>query len=244
MNLTSTQAGAYFDTIRPLVAPFTSCDVFVLTPFPSLWVARERLSESNVAWGAQDVHPEDEGAHTGDVSASMLTDLGCTYVEVGHSERRRDHGETDDLVAAKVEQVLRHSMTPIMCVGEPTRGARNAALLHVIEQVRRGLGRVRRDDRRRVVIAYEPRWAIGVGAVSADPEHVALMHLGIHDFLRSSDGGNVDARVIYGGSVDESIAGALLTSDGVDGLFVGRAALDPARLAAIARTADELARPT
>jgi len=242
MNLTSRGAGAYFEALRPQVAAFTSCDLFVLPPFTSLWAARERLRGSNVVWGAQDVHPDDEGAHTGDVSASMLADLGCTYVEVGHSERRRDHGETDDIVAAKVEQVLRHSMTPIMCVGEPRQVPLDAACRHVSDQVRTGLERVRPDDRRRVVIAYEPVWAIGVGAAAADPEHVSRMHVAIHEFLRSAEGGGVDTRVIYGGSVDESTAAALLAAHGVDGLFVGRAALDPARFAAIVAKAEERAR--
>ena len=127
MNLTSIEAGPYFDTLRPLVASLTSCDLFVLPPFTSIWVARERLNGSNVAWGAQDVHAEDGGAHTGDVSAPMLADLGCTYVEVGHSERRRDHGETDETVALKVTQILRHRMTPIVCVGESEKGAAESA---------------------------------------------------------------------------------------------------------------------
>src|SRR5260221_12132459 len=136
MNLTSSESAAYFDTLRPLVASLIACDMFVLPPFTSIWVARERLTGSNVAWGGQDVHAEDAGAHTGDVSAPMLADLGCTFVEVGHSERRRDHGETDDLVALKVRQVLPHRMTPILCVGEPAPGMPQAALEYVMRQAR------------------------------------------------------------------------------------------------------------
>src|SRR5258708_39909824 len=98
MSLTSTAAGTYFDVLRPMVEPLTTCDLFVLPPFTSIWVARDRLRGSNVSWGAQDVHCEEGGAHTGDVSASMLADLGCTFVEAGHSERRRDHGESDEVV--------------------------------------------------------------------------------------------------------------------------------------------------
>src|SRR3979411_3256421 len=116
MNLTSSAAATDFDALPPTVAALTSCEVFVLPPFTAIWVARDRLRGSNVSWGAQDVHADDGGAHTGDVSAPMLADLGCTFVEVGHSERRRDHGETDDMVGLKVRQVLRHHMTPIMCV--------------------------------------------------------------------------------------------------------------------------------
>jgi triosephosphate isomerase (TIM) len=226
MNFNSSEAAAYFDALRPLVAPMASCELFVLPPFTSIWVARDRLRDSNVAWGAQDVHAEDAGAHTGDVSAPMLADLGCTFVEVGHSERRRDHGESDELVAHKTRQVLRHHMTPIMCVGEPRPGSSEAALDHAVQQARTGLSLVREQDRNRVVIAYEPVWAIGEGAAAADPAHIGAVHRGLHE---------LGARVIYGGSVDPLTAGPILSQDGVDGLFVGRAALDPRQFAAIAK---------
>lgn len=241
MNLTSSEAARYFDVLRPLAAPLTCCELFVLPPFTSIWVARERLHGSNVAWGAQDVNAEDAGAHTADISAPMLADLGCTFVEVGHSERRRDHGETDESVAAKVHQILRHGMTPIVCVGERMNGGPDAALKHVVGQVRTVLEPVAASDRSRVVIAYEPVWAIGAGAAAADPGHVSAVHSGLHEFLRSEPGGSVDMRVIYGGSVDLAAAGPILERAGVDGLFVGRAALDPLYFAAIARRAHELA---
>jgi triosephosphate isomerase len=228
MNLTSSEAAAYFDALRPMVAHLTSCELFVLPAFTSIWVARERLAGSNVSWGAQDAHAEDSGAHTGDVSAPMLADLGCSYVEVGHSERRRDHGETDDVVARKVRQVLRHDMTPIMCVGELEPTSHDLALDDVFRQARAGLGLVPKSDRHRVVMAYEPVWAIGEGAVPADPEHIGAMHRELHE---------LGARVIYGGSVDPFSVGPILAQDGVDGLFVGRAALDPKRFAAIAALA-------
>lgn len=241
MNLTSSEAAHYFDVLLPLATSLTACELFVLPSFTTMWVARQRLQGSNVAWGAQDVHAEDAGAHTGDISAPMLADLGCTFVEVGHSERRRDHGETDESVAGKVHQILRHDMTPIVCVGERTKVALDAALQHVMTQVRTVLGPVAAADRSRVVIAYEPVWAIGTGATAADPGHVGAVHSGLHDFLRSATGGRVDTRVIYGGSVDLETAGPILEQGGVDGLFVGRAALDPVHFAAIARTAQELA---
>ena len=225
MNLTSSEAATYFDALRRRVATLLSCELFVLPPFTSIWVARERLRGSNVAWGAQDVHPEEAGAHTGDVSAPMLGDLDCTFVEVGHSERRRDHGETDDLVALKVRQVLRHGMTPIMCVGEAAPGRPEAALEHVMRQAQIGMSLVADEERSRVVIAYEPVWAIGEGAAAASPAHIGAVHRALH---------TLGTRVIYGGSVDALTAGSILGQDGVDGLFVGRAALDPARFAAIA----------
>ncbi|MGZ8771286.1 MAG: triose-phosphate isomerase [Aeromicrobium sp.] len=235
MNLTSIQAAQYFQALRPLVQDVTDCQLFVLPPFTSIWVAREELAGSNVAWGAQDVHPAEAGAHTGDVSAAMLADLGCTYVEVGHSERRRDHSETDALIGAKVRAILAHGMVPILCVGESQEGPVEATRDFVAAQLRGALNDIDDADRGRVIVAYEPVWAIGVGARPAAPNHVASMHAAIHDWRRLPESGSVDGPVIYGGSVDPATAGPLLSADGVDGLFVGRAALDPVQFTAIAR---------
>ncbi len=231
MNLTSSEAAAYFDALRPAVADVEDRTLFVIPPFTALWVARERLAGSNIAWGAQDVHPEDSGAHTGDVSAPMLADLGCTYVEVGHHERRRDHGETDELVAAKVAAVQRWHMTPIVCVGEQRRLRAPA----VVETLEAQLGAVRGADPRRLVIAYEPSWAIGVGAESAPATWITEVHAAIRAILVRSMADGDSVPIIYGGSVNLDAAGALLGTEGVDGLFVGRMALDAAVFAAIAR---------
>ena len=239
MNLTSSETERYLDRLLPLVEPLASIDLFVLPPFTSIWVARERLRRSKVAWGAQDVHAKDSGAHTGDVSAPMLSDLGCTYVEIGHSERRHDHGETDETVALKVAQVLRHRMIPIVCVGEPAQGNTEPAVEFVRDQLRTVLKVVAASERSRVVIAYEPRWAIGLGAAAANPGHIAAVHQGVHEFIVSKPGGGIDARVIYGGSVDAMTAIPILEQEGVDGLFIGRAALDPDDFAAIAAEAQK-----
>jgi triosephosphate isomerase len=244
MNLTSSEAVHYFRTLRPLVRDIVDRDLFVLPPFTSIWVARDELADSNIAWGAQDVHPDDAGAHTGDISATMLVDLGCTYVELGHSERRRDHGESDALIGAKVRQVLRHGMVPVLCVGERDEGSADVALGVVIEQLRAALAGIAGNDQAGVIVAYEPVWAIGVGARPANPDYVAAVHAGIHRWRRSADAGNGDGRVIYGGSVDPPTAAPLLAREGVDGLFVGRAALDPRHFAAIARAGQAQAHAT
>jgi len=232
MNLTATDARRYFDALRPLLAGVGGVDIFVLPPFTALHVAQQQLRGSNVAWGAQDVHPLDAGAYTGDISMPMLVDLGCSYVEVGHVERRRGHGETDELIGAKVAQVLRHGATPILCLGEPVEGEPTAALEHVIGQLRISLAPVAAADRSRVVIAYEPTWAIGV-TTTASPGHVAHVVAGVRAWLASAEGGGTTVRIIYGGSVDHSAVASLLAVGGIDGLFVGRAALDPARFAGI-----------
>ena len=230
MNLTASEAAAYFDALRPALADITDRTLFVIPPFTALWVARERLAGSNIAWGAQDVHPEDSGAHTGDISAPMLADLGCTYVEVGHHERRRDHGETDELVATKVAAVQRWGMTAVVCVGEQRRLPADA----VVETLETQLRAVREADPERVVIAYEPAWAIGIGAEAAPASWVAEAHAAIRAALVRSVAGGQSMPIIYGGSVSADRAGALLATSGVDGLFVGRMALDPTVFAAIA----------
>jgi L-erythrulose 1-phosphate isomerase len=236
MNLTSAEADSYLRMLRSLLDGLSGCETFVLPPFTSIWVARERLEGSGIGWGAQDVSADDDGAHTGDVSAAMLADLGCRYVEVGHSERRRDHGETDDAVARKVRQVVGHAMVPVICVGEPTFGAAAAAIEHVTRQVEHALDPLTPAERAQAVIAYEPVWAIGAGARAADPVHIGAVQRHLHTLLEAMNGGPTP-RVIYGGSVDEGTAGAILATDGVDGLFVGRAALDPTVFAGIVRIA-------
>jgi triosephosphate isomerase len=232
MNLTSTEAAVYLDALRPRVDDLTDRELFVILPFTSIWMARDRLTGSNVRWGAQDVHPEDAGAHTGDVSAPMLADLGCTYVEVGHHERRRDHGETDQLVAAKVDAVQRWGMTAIACVGEERR----APLDQVVEVLDKQLRLLMASDLGRLVIAYEPAWAIGVGARAAPAGWVGRVHAAIHAALASARPEGRKVPVIYGGSVAPASARTILGQPGVDGLFVGRQALDPQVFAAIAHT--------
>jgi triosephosphate isomerase len=235
MNLTATEAAAWLAAARPLLEPLTAeRDLFVLPPFPSLIVARDTLAGSAIGFGGQDVHPDDRGAHTGDVSAAMLADLGCRYAEMGHSERRRDYGETDAIVAAKVRAALRWGLIAVVCVGETHQVRTPDALRFVLDQVERTFGGLDGSALDRVVVAYEPVWAIGEGAAAADPVHVASVHLAIDAWL--ADHGARQRRVVYGGSVDERNAPVLLATPGVGGLFVGRAALDPQRFAAIAAT--------
>jgi triosephosphate isomerase len=230
MNLTPSQAAGYCTALRYLVDDLDDRTLFVLPPFPSIPYARQLLSGTNVSWGAQDVHPDDEGAHTGDVSASMLADLGCTFVEVGHHERRRDHHEDDALIAAKVAAIQRWGMTAILCVGEESKTTMGDASSQVLSE----LHFLDRFDLARLVVAYEPAWAIGVGAEHAHPEWVATLHDTIHRRLDQAAGGRAPTPVIYGGSVDRANAGVLLACHGVDGLFVGRNALKPEGFAEIA----------
>jgi L-erythrulose 1-phosphate isomerase len=232
MNLTPSRAAAYCAELRPLVADLEDRTLFVLPPFTAISAAREALFGSKIQWGAQDVHPDDEGAHTGDVSASMLADLGCTFVEVGHHERRRDYHEDDELTAAKVAAAQRWGMTAILCIGEATRLTYEEASEHVLDQLRF----LDQFDQDKLVVAYEPAWAIGTGAEPAGVDWVASIHAVIGGRMREAAGRGAPAPVIYGGSVDLASAGDLISCPGVDGLFVGRAALKPEVFSQIAHS--------
>jgi len=233
MNMTSSEADRWFRAFLPAVAELDDRDLFVLPPFTAIWVARELLRDTQVAWGAQDVAPLDAGAHTGDVSAPMLADLGCRYVEVGHSERRRDHGETPELIGSKAAAALRWGMQPIICIGEHERGDLANTMPFLLDDLGRCLAVVAAEDLARVVIAYEPEWAIGEGAIAAPPEEVGTVHRALAAWLAQRSGG-AGIPVIYGGSVDVAGASRLLEEPGVGGLFVGRYALDPLNFARIA----------
>lgn len=233
MNLTSSDARSYLARLLPLVREVADRDLFVLPSFPVIWAAREALRGSGIAWGAQDVHAKDSGPHTGDVSAPMLADLGCRYVEVGHAERRIAYHETGAAIAAKVAAVLRWEMVPIVCVGERTNVGSTRAVSAVLRQLSQGLSACRAGSSRRLVIAYEPAWAIG-GSQAADIDHVISMAGVIRGWLARSGPSVDEVHIVYGGSVDHHNASEFLDAEGLDGLFVGRAALDPVEFAALA----------
>ncbi len=235
MNLLPSTAPAWFAVVVRGTSTTTDRELFVLPPFPALRAAQATLQGTPIRWGGQDVHEEDAGAHTGDVSAPMLADLGCTIAEIGHSERRRDHGETSVRIAGKVRAALRWRLTPLLCVGERRPGPPRRAIAIVERQLSGALDGLGQDELSRVVVAYEPAWAIGEGAQAADLDHVSTLHAAIRDWLDARGGASV--RVLYGGSVNPGNARGLLTVPEVDGLFVGRAALDPEVFVAIATIA-------
>lgn len=186
---------------------------------------------SAVAIGGQDCHAERAGAYTGDISAEMLRDAGAKAVIVGHSERRRDHGETDAAVRAKAQAARRAGIVPIICVGE-TREQRDAGEAFAI--VGRQLADSVPDEAENFVIAYEPVWAIGTG-LTPSPVDIRQMHGFIRDRLHRRFGDSAGkVRIVYGGSVKPTNAGELLAVENVDGALVGGASLDPAEFLAIA----------
>ena len=223
---------------------YEKVDVAVTVPFTDIrsvqtLVDGDRLK---ITFGAQDVSPHESGAYTGEVSAQMLAKLGCTWVVVGHSERRQYHGESDELVAAKAAAALKHGLSPIVCVGEPLE-IREAGthVDHVVAQTRASLAGLSAEDLAKTVIAYEPVWAIGTGKVAsaADAQEVCAA---IRGLVRELAGDEVadGVRILYGGSVKTDSIAEIVGQPDVDGGLVGGASLDGeefARLAANAATA-------
>ncbi|MBK0417808.1 triosephosphate isomerase [Leucobacter sp. CSA1] len=212
---------------------------FVIPQFPSIPAAVEIGGPAGLRVGAQDVAAEDAGAFTGEVSAAVLAELGCRYAEVGHAERRRLFGETEEIVAAKVDAALRNGLTPLLCLGELERGEPAAAVAECVRQLDSALGVARSAGRGGdIVIAYEPVWAIGA-ARPAGPDHIR----GVCGPLREHARARVSpsARVIYGGSAGPGLLEAI--GDSVDGLFLGRFAHDPASFGSVLDEAAALTRP-
>lgn len=201
-----------------------AADIAVCPPAPLLPAVLSNVRGSRIAVGGQDCHADDKGAHTGDVSAVLLKDLGCAYVIVGHSERRADHGECDADVNAKAVAAHRAGLIPIICVGETEeeRGAGKTAEI-IARQI---AGSVPVDARAvNTVIAYEPVWAIGTGK-TATLEDIAAVHLQIRDLFARRQGDAEGLRILYGGSVKAANAKDILATAHVGGALVGGASLD------------------
>lgn len=239
MHLTPAETEAYIDKfLRRL--PATSAEVVLLPAFPSLDRAGRLLSGSPVHLGAQDVHYEAKGAFTGAVSPAMLVDCGCRYVLVGHSERRHVFGEPDAIVRRKLDAVLTAGLAPILCVGE-TLGERKAGQTHDVLQTQldAGLRALAAAHLAKVVVAYEPVWAIGTGE-TATPDQAQDAAAWIRAWVgRSADARSAETLcILYGGSVKAENARDLLSLTDVDGALVGGASLDPAGFAAIIEAAE------
>ncbi len=218
---------------------FDAVDVAVLPPFTDIRSVQTLVDgdKYRIQYGAQDISPHDSGAYTGDVSGPMLAKLGCTYVVVGHSERRQHHAEDDALVNAKVRAALRNKLTPILCVGED-EGVRSEGrhVEHATGQLRAALADVTAEETRQVVVAYEPVWAIGTGAVATpdDAQEVAAAIRATLSELHSSELAD-EVRVLYGGSCKADNVVGIMASPDVDGALVGGASLDPDEFVAICR---------
>jgi triosephosphate isomerase len=229
MYKTAEETDAYFSRWGGIEVP-RGREVVFFPPFTLLARVRQFLP-SGQGLGAQNAHEADEGAFTGEISGAMLRDAGCTYVLLGHSERRNVFGESDARIAAKVQAAFRNGLRPILCVGERLEEREAGRTLDVVlGQISAGLGEEPPEGG--FDVAYEPVWAIGTGKV-ARPEDAAPVHTALRHWLETHRSGR-DARILYGGSVKPGNAAALLATPGVQGLLVGGASLDPQEFAAIA----------
>lgn len=215
-----------------------ACDVGVCAPAPYLAQCQALLSGSPIAWGAQDVSTHESGAYTGEVSAAMLSEFACRYVIVGHSERRTYHGETDHLVARKTVAGLKAGLIPIVCVGE-TLAERDADHTDVVvaRQIDAVLATLESDDVARIVVAYEPVWAIGTGK-TATPQMAQDVHSLLRKRLIEKNAvAGAGVQIIYGGSMKPDNAKELLAMEDIDGGLIGGASLKAPDFLAIIRAA-------
>ncbi len=214
-------------------------EVAVLPPFTDLRSVQTLIDADryNLAFGGQDLSQHDSGAYTGDISGAMLAKLGCTYVVVGHSERRQYHAETDELVAAKIKAAYKHGLTPILCVGEPLEVRQeNRHVEHTLAQLDGALDGLGAEQAASIVVAYEPVWAIGTGEV-ATPDDAQELAAAIRERLAKLYGADVAAKVrlLYGGSVKASNVKPIMEQPDVDGALVGGASINADEFALIAR---------
>ena len=231
-------------TLRDGKHDFGAVEVAVLPPFTDLRSVQTLIDGDRLQLrhGAQDLSAHDSGAYTGEISGAFLAKLGCTYVVVGHSERREYHGETDEVVGAKLQAAYKHGLTPIFCVGEGLE-VRQAGghVEHVLAQVEAGLTGITPAQATSLVVAYEPVWAIGTGEV-ATPQDAQEVCAAIRTKLAELYSGDTadGIRVLYGGSVKAANVAAIMAEEDVDGALVGGASIVAEEFASICRYRDHL----
>jgi triosephosphate isomerase len=237
MYKTPAETHAFFEAFKPLVADAVHCDIVICPPFPNLHAAVKEAPGTSIGIGAQNLHWGKEGAVTGEVSGHMLQAVGCTSVIIAHSERRQYFGETEADVVRKTQAALEFGLTPIVCVGErldEREGNRTEAVLG--EQFDGGLAPLAPAQFAKLVIAYEPVWAIGTGK-TATPQIAADAHRFIRGKVAAKFGDALASavRILYGGSVKPDNVKNLMAEEEIDGALVGGASLDPKSFAAIVK---------
>jgi triosephosphate isomerase len=231
-------------SLRDAKHDYAAVEVAVLPPFTDLRSVQTLVEGDRLGlrYGAQDLSPHASGAYTGDISGAFLSKLGCTYVIVGHSERREGHGEDDRVVASKVKAAYAHGLVPILCCGEPLEVRREGGQVeHVTTQLRAALAGLSREEAASVVIAYEPIWAIGTGEV-ATPDDAQEVCAAIRTLVAELYSGDLadGIRILYGGSVKANNVASIMAMEDVDGALVGGASIDPAEFASICRYRDHV----
>jgi len=226
MNKTVREATETVSSLLPMIAD-RDVEIVLVPPFTALYAVGNLIRGTKVRLGAQDVFWEDRGAYTGEISPTMLLDLGCSYAIVGHSERRQYFGETDTSVNKKVHACLGHGLIPIICIGESLEEREGGRTFDVLKnELIEGLRGIAPHELNKIVIAYEPIWAIGTGK-TARPEEANEVHRFIRELVKGGFGneGSTALRVIYGGSVTPENIDSLMAQPEIDGVLVGGASL-------------------
>ena len=240
MYKTPSEAVASAKALKVKLINVDQVDIVVCPPFPDLVSVNEIIRDGKIKLGGQNLHWEDEGAFTGEVSARMLKDAGCEYVIVGHSERRHVFGETNEDINKKVLAAMQKGLRPIFCVGETIEQRRAGQTQTVVaEQVKAGLAGVELRNADDLVLAYEPVWAIGTGE-NATPEQAEDVHVFVRGLLQELVGAEHSGRIRiqYGGSVKPGNAGELMSQENIDGALVGGASLDANSFTEIIKSAE------
>jgi triosephosphate isomerase len=235
MYKTPAETTAFFEKFRPLVEKSEHCEVVICPPFTNLPAAVAAVSGSNIRIGSQNIGWAKEGAFTGEISGPMIAAVGATHAIVGHSERRQYFGETDETVLKRTQAALEFGLTPIVCVGERLEERESGNMEAVlVQQFQKGIAGLTEQQFAKIVIAYEPVWAIGTGK-TATPEMAADAHRAIRAQVTSKFGkaGGDAVRILYGGSVKPDNVKTLMAQPEIDGVLVGGASLDPAGFATI-----------
>ena len=227
MNMTPSQAKALIEETKPLVAGKDNCDIIFCVPFVDIYAAQEAAKGSNIKIGAENVHFEEKGAYTGEISASMLKECGIEYVIVGHSERRQYFGETDQTVNLRTKAAINAGMKVLLCLGEVKDERLDGITNEVVAmQTKLALKDITKEQLSQVIIAYEPVWAIGTG-LTATPEQADETCGVIRHTIKSLYGNDAAEEIIiqYGGSMNAGNAAELLAKENVDGGLIGGASL-------------------
>lgn len=227
MNKTVAEAVSTADELKKLAGKEKNADVVICPPFTALYAVAKELKGSNIKLGAQNMYFEKSGAYTGEISALMLKNAGCEYVIIGHSERRQYFGETDESVNKKMKVAFENSIIPIVCVGETLQQREKNEAFSVIEkQVKVGVAGLSAEQSKKLVIAYEPVWAIGTGK-TATPQQAEEVHAFIRKIYTEMYGKDAaeSIRILYGGSVKPDNVSEIMRQPDIDGALVGGASL-------------------
>lgn len=234
MNMTQAETRSFAREFLPLVKEIREREIVLCPPFTALAAAVQAFVGSGLAVGAQNLYWQEEGAYTGEVSAPMLKESGCTHVIIGHSERRQYWGETDANVNLKLKAALKHDLTPLFCLGE-TLAQRQAGAIEAVcaQQLEQGLAGIEAQELTKIIVAYEPIWAIGTGRTATPADAQAAIAFIRGSLLNKYGAIANQTRILYGGSVSPANIQGLMAQEDIDGALVGGASLKPRDFAAI-----------